>query len=307
MLHGIIPINKPSGMTSHDVVFKMRKILHMKKVGHTGTLDPEVTGVLPICVGEGTKLTEYMQTMPKSYRARVTLGFSTDTEDQTGTLTERSDTSLITDDDIDRIIASFPEYYEQQVPMYSSVKVDGKKLYEYARAGKTVNRPRRTVQIYRLERSSEITREGASIHFYMDVECSKGTYVRTLAVDIGRQLEVHAHMSHLVRTASCNIELDQAITMEALQEMDHEKAVVPILEILKDEPVLDIEDEEFLFKIRNGQKMAKSDIMESVEDDSTDLVVFTHEGKPLGIYYPHPAKPDEMKPYQMFNIQEAMK
>lgn len=307
MLHGVIPINKPRGMTSHDVVFKMRKILHMKKVGHTGTLDPEVTGVLPICVGEGTKLTEYMQTKRKSYRARVTLGFSTDTEDQTGTVTGESDISAIADEDIDRVITSFPKDYDQQVPMYSSVRVDGRKLYEYAREGRAVERPIRTVQIYKLERTSEITREDNLIHFYVEAECSKGTYMRTLAVDIGRQLEVHAHMSHLVRTASCNIDLAQAITLEELQEMDHEKAVVSILEILKDEPKVDITDDAFLFKIRNGQKMPKSDIMESVGDDSADLVVFTHEGRPLGIYYPHPAKPDEMKPYQMFNIQEAMK
>lgn len=307
MLHGVIPINKPRGMTSHDVVFKMRKILGMKKVGHTGTLDPEVTGVLPICIGEGTKLTEYMQTKRKSYRARVTLGFATDTEDQTGTVTGKSDISGITDDQIDRVIASFPEDYEQQVPMYSSVRVDGRKLYEYAREGKTVERPKRIVKIYSLERTSGITREDGLIHFYVDVECSKGTYVRTLAVDIGRHLSVHAHMSHLIRTASCGIDIENAITMEELKEMDHEDAVVPLLEILKDEPAVDIKDDGFLFKIRNGQKMPKSDIMESVEDDGAEIVVFTHEGKPLGIYYPHPAKPDVMKPYQMFNIQEAMK
>ncbi|WP_411844091.1 tRNA pseudouridine(55) synthase TruB [Salinicoccus sp. HZC-1] len=307
MLHGVIPINKPRGMTSHDVVFKMRKILGMKKVGHTGTLDPEVTGVLPISVGEGTKLTEYMQTKRKSYHARVTLGYTTDTEDQTGKITDKSDVSHITDGEIDRVISSFPHDYKQQVPMYSSVKVDGRKLYEYAREGKEVERPVRTVQIYSIRRTSEIIREEELIHFYVDVDCSKGTYIRTLAVDIGRRLSVHAHMSHLIRTASCGIGIDNAITMEELKEMEHEDAVVPLLEILKDEPVVDIKDDEFLFKIRNGQKMPKSDIMESVEDDEADLVVFTHEGRPLGVYYPHPAKPDEMKPYQMFNIQEAMK
>ncbi len=307
MLHGVIPIDKPRGMTSHDVVFKMRKILGMKKVGHTGTLDPEVTGVLPIVVGEGTKLTEYMQTKRKSYRARVTLGFATDTEDQTGKVTEESDVSSITDAEIDQVIGSFPEAYEQQVPMYSSVRVEGRKLYEYAREGKSVERPWRTVQMYKLERTSSITREDGLIHFYIDAECSKGTYVRTLAVDIGRRLSVHAHMSHLVRTESCGIALEQAVAMDALQEMEHSDAVIPILEILKEESVVDIKDEGFLFKIRNGQKMSKSAIMESVEGDGGDLIVFTYGGRPLGVYYPHPDKPDEMKPYQMFNIQEAMK
>lgn len=307
MLHGVIPINKPQGMTSHDVVFKMRKILGMKKVGHTGTLDPEVTGVLPICIGEGTKLTEYMQQKKKSYRARVTLGFSTDTEDQTGTVTGTSDVTEVTDEDIDRVITSFPQDYEQQVPMYSSVKVNGRKLYEYAREGEMVERPRRTVKIYSLERVSEITRRDGLIHFDVEAACSKGTYMRTLAVDIGRGLSVHAHMSKLVRTSSCGIGMERTITMEELQDMDHSKAVVPLLEILKDEPLVDITDEEFLFRIRNGQKMSKSDIMDSVEDDEAEYVVFAHAGRPLGVYYPHPDKPGEMKPYQMFNIQEAMK
>ncbi|WP_017548550.1 tRNA pseudouridine(55) synthase TruB [Salinicoccus carnicancri] len=307
MLHGVIPIDKPRGMTSHDVVFKMRKILGIKKVGHTGTLDPEVTGVLPICIGEGTKLTEYMQAKEKSYIARVTLGLSTDTEDQTGTVTGTSDVSELTDDDIDSVVTSFPSDYEQQVPMYSSVKVNGRKLYEYAREGETVERPRRTVKIYSLERVSEITRRDGLIHFDVEASCSKGTYMRTLAVDIGRGLDVHAHMSKLVRTSSCGISIDRAITLEDLQDMDHRKAVVPLLEILKDAPLVDIMDAEFLFRIQNGQKMPKSDIMDSVEDDEAEYVVFTHGGRPLGVYYPHPDKPGEMKPYQMFNIQEAMK
>src|SRR5699024_8929615 len=157
---------------------------------------------------------------------------------------------------------------------------------------------RRTVKIYSLKRVSEITREDSLIHFdvetacskgtyvrtgsfhiemdetviHFDVEtaCSKGTYVRTLAVDIGRGLSVHAHMSKLIRTSSCGIGLDRAITMEELQDMDHRKAVVPLLEILKDEPAVDITDTEFLFRIRNGQKMSKSDIMDSVEDDEAE-------------------------------------
>src|SRR5699024_12159827 len=120
-------------------------------------------------------------------------------------------------------------------------------------------------------------------------------------------LAVHARMSKLIGASCCGMGLERAITMEELQDMDHRKAVVPLREILKDEPAVDITDTEFLFRIRNGQKMPKSDIMDSVEDDEAEYVVFTHGGRPLGVYYPHPEKPGEMKPYQMFNIQEAMK
>lgn len=307
MLNGVIPIDKPRGMTSHDVVFRMRKILKMKKVGHTGTLDPEVTGVLPICAGEATKLTEYMQTKHKSYQARVTLGYSTDTEDQTGKVLEESALSHITEEMIKSAVNSFIGDYAQQVPMYSSVRVDGRKLYEYAREGKSVERPFRTVKICDIEQPGEIIREDGLIHFDIGVVCSKGTYIRTLAKDIGRRLGSEAHMSALVRTGSCGIDLSQTLTMEALSDHEPGEVAVSILDILKDEPVIDIKDDELLFKIRNGQKMFKSDIMERVEDNDVYYVVFTHSGNPLGMYYPHPDKPEVIKPYQMFNIQEAMK
>ncbi|MFC3419682.1 tRNA pseudouridine(55) synthase TruB [Salinicoccus hispanicus] len=302
-MHGVIPINKPKGLTSHDVVVRMRKILHMKKVGHTGTLDPEVTGVLPIVIGDGTKLTEYMQTKKKRYRAEVTLGFSTDTEDQTGTVEARSDDlSDITDKSIDQAVEGFTGNYLQQVPKYASVRVDGRKLYEYARQGIEVERPIREVHIHSISRTSDIDRKDGLITFEIDVECSKGTYIRTLAVDIGRALGVAAHMSHLVRTESCGITLEQTVTLEALQEADPEDHIVPIAEIIESLPTIDITDADFLFRIRNGQKVGKSDIMDKVDMENVEMVALKHEGVPIGIYYDHPEHEGLMKPYQMFNL-----
>ncbi|WP_271396409.1 tRNA pseudouridine(55) synthase TruB [Salinicoccus roseus] len=302
-MHGVIPVNKPKGLTSHDVVMRMRRILHMKKVGHTGTLDPEVTGVLPICIGEGTKLTEYLQTKKKRYHAEVTLGFSTDTEDQTGEVTGRSEgVTGISDEAIDQAIVSFPGSYHQMVPKYASVRVDGRKLYEYARKGIEVERPVREVFIHEIERTGRVEREAGLVRFSLDVSCSKGTYIRTLAVDIGRHLGVEAHMSALVRTESCGLTLDRAVTLEALQEGEPRDFIVPISELIEDLPSVEITDESFFFKIRNGQKMDKSDIIEKVGKDDADMVAFTSEGVPVGIYYDHPEHTDIMKPYKMFNI-----
>ncbi|TVT29211.1 tRNA pseudouridine(55) synthase TruB [Salinicoccus cyprini] len=302
-MHGVIPINKPKGLTSHDVVMRMRRILHMKKVGHTGTLDPEVTGVLPIVIGDGTKLTEYMQTKKKRYQAQVTLGFSTDTEDQTGAVEARTeDLSGITDASIDQVVAGFLGSYRQQVPKYASVRVDGRKLYEYARQGIEVERPVRTVHIHSISRTSDIEREDGLITFDIDVECSKGTYIRTLAVDIGRALGAHAHMSRLVRTESCGLTLDRTVTLEVLKDSDPADYIVPIAEIIESLPTIEITDQDFLFRIRNGQKVDKSDIMDKVDMENVEMVALRHEGVPIGIYYDHPEREDLMKPYQMFNL-----
>ncbi|WP_031548629.1 tRNA pseudouridine(55) synthase TruB [Salinicoccus luteus] len=302
-MHGVIPVNKPKGLTSHDVVMRMRRILHMKKVGHTGTLDPEVTGVLPICIGEGTKLTEYLQTKKKRYHAEVTLGFSTDTEDQTGEVTGRSDSVTgISDEAIDQAVDAFRGSYRQRVPKYASVRVDGRKLYEYARKGIEVERPVREVFIHEIGRAGRVERESGLVRFSLDVECSKGTYIRTLAVDIGKRLGVEAHMSALVRTESCGLTLDRAVTFEALEAGDPKDAIVPISELIADLPTIEIADESFFFKIRNGQKIDKSDIIEKVGEDDADMVAFTKGGIPVGVYYDHPEHTDIMKPYKMFNI-----
>lgn len=303
MYNGVFPIFKEKGMTSHDVVFKMRKILHMKKVGHTGTLDPEVTGVLPIVTGEATKLTEYMQTKDKSYSAEVTLGIATDTEDAHGAVMEKRGPGVISDDEIDAALRTFTGEYSQQVPLYSSVKVKGRKLYEYARSGEQVERPVKTVFIKEIERTGDIEHVDDLIKFKIDVVCSKGTYIRTLAVDIGSHLNVPAHMSELIRTGSCGFKLHETMTLGELEaSTDEEKQdfLCPVKDIISDENLVGLDDGDLLFKVQNGQKLLKSDIMEMV-NDKNKYIVFLKDDVPLGMYHEHPSKPEELKPFKMFN------
>lgn len=303
MYNGVFPIFKEKGLTSHDVVYKMRKILHMKKVGHTGTLDPDVTGVLPIVVGEATKLTEYMQIKDKSYSAEVTLGISTETEDASGDVTDTLEMERLPDEAVDMTLQSFIGEYNQQVPLYSSVKVAGKKLYEYARSGEAVERPVKTVFIRQIERTGEIEFDGNTVKFNIDVTCSKGTYIRTLAVDIGRALGVPAHMSGLIRTASCGFNISDTVTLERLRTLEDDKKeeyLHPIKDIVCEENLLEIDDEQLLFKVQHGQKLIKSDIMEMVSQKDR-YIVFLKDGKPIGMYHQHPEKADELKPYKMFN------
>lgn len=302
MYHGVIPIYKEAGMTSHDVVFKARKILGMKKIGHTGTLDPDVTGVLPLVLGQATKLTEYMQERDKAYTAEVTLGVSTVTEDASGTVIEQAEVPELDTAEIDKAIQSFAGEYHQQVPLYSSVKVNGKKLYEYARAGIEVERPVKTVFIKDIERTDDIVRKDGTLTFNIEVLCTKGTYIRTLAVDIGKKLGVPAHMSHLVRNASCGFTISQAVTLSELSEMNPEEVIQPVENIITEENTVHISDEDLFFKIRNGQKIYKNDMIKYVDGSSvtSGYIVFKHEGKVIALYMEHPKKPDELKPFKMF-------
>lgn len=302
MYNGVFAVDKPEGMTSHDVVAKVRRLLHIKKVGHTGTLDPEVTGVLPIVVGSATQLTEIMQERDKGYLATVSLGFSTDTEDQTGEVTGTSSIKGITEADIDAAIQSFLGDYNQMVPAYSSVKVNGKKLYLYARKNIEVERPIRKVKIKSIKRVSEIIFNENTIEFEIDVVCSKGTYIRTLAVDIGRQLGVHAHMSKLRRTLSCGISLERTTPLSDLKPED----LIPILEILDDIERVDIIGENTLFRIATGQKISNADMMEIIGQKDLERILFVYKNQPVGIYRKHPTKVGWYKPFKMFLTREDL-
>src|SRR5690625_1719135 len=187
-MHGIIPLYKPKGFTSHDCVFKIRKLTGIKKVGHTGTLDPNVEGVLPICIGEATKVIPFIQNLPKTYMAEIYLGKATTTEDSDGEITsEKIVEKLPSDEEIADVLTQFTGKIKQQVPLYAAVKVKGKKLYEYARKNIPVERPIREVMIYQLERID--SEKSASYNrIQIRVKCSKGTYIRTLSVDIGNAL-----------------------------------------------------------------------------------------------------------------------
>lgn len=218
-MNGIINLKKEAGMTSHDAVFKLRKILGTKKIGHGGTLDPDVVGVLPIAVGKATRMVEFMQDEGKVYEGEITLGFSTTTEDASGEVVERTPVESPLDAaEVDRMIAQMVGEIEQVPPMYSAVKVNGRKLYEYARAGEEVERPVRRVTIYEFMRTSEISYEEGLARFRFRVKCSKGTYIRTLSVDLGEKLGYAAHMSHLTRTSAAGLQLDDALTLEEISE-----------------------------------------------------------------------------------------
>ena len=218
-MNGIINLKKEAGMTSHDAVYKLRKILGTKKIGHGGTLDPDVVGVLPIAVGKATRMVEFMQDEGKVYEGEITLGYSTTTEDASGEVV--SETPVLSPLDeklVDEAIASLTGPITQIPPMYSAVKVNGRKLYEYARAGQEVERSERQVTIYSFERTSPISYEDKLARFTFRVKCSKGTYIRTLSVDLGEKLGYAAHMSHLTRTSAAGLRLEDSLTLEEIAE-----------------------------------------------------------------------------------------
>ncbi|CDZ99583.1 tRNA pseudouridine synthase B [Jeotgalicoccus saudimassiliensis] len=302
-IHGVIPVDKPAGMTSHDVIYKMRRVLGTKKVGHTGTLDPAVTGVLPIVIGDATKLTEILQERDKRYSATVTLGYTTDTEDATGKTLESEEVKegSVTKKDVLAVIEQFKGDYSQTVPLYSSVRVNGRKLYWYAHEGIEVERPSRTVQIKNLELTGDVRYEDGKISFDIDVTCSKGTYIRTLAVDIGKALGYPAHMSYLRRTGSCGFSIEQSIRLDDLRSGAVKAEPIPIIDMLAGMLQHDITDEDLLFQITHGQKVVKSDILTMLGLTELDTILFTRGDMPLGIYKTHPEKPDQLKPSKMFN------
>ena len=218
-MNGIINLKKEAGMTSHDAVFKLRKILGTKKIGHGGTLDPDVVGVLPIAVGKATRMVEFMQDEGKVYEGEITLGYSTTTEDASGeVVAETPVLSPLDEKLVDEAIASLTGPIIQIPPMYSAVKVNGRKLYEYARAGQEVERPERQVTIYSFKRTSPISYEDRLARFSFRVKCSKGTYIRTLSVDLGEKLGYAAHMSQLTRTSAAGLQLEDALTLEEIAE-----------------------------------------------------------------------------------------
>ncbi|WP_217557485.1 tRNA pseudouridine(55) synthase TruB [Paenibacillus sp. GbtcB18] len=220
-IEGILPILKPKGMTSHDVVAKARRFLGIKRIGHTGTLDPEVTGVLPLCIGRATRMVEYIQELPKQYEAAMVFGLATDTEDLSGNVLEEIPHVQLAEDKVRSVIQSFVGEISQVPPMYSAVKVDGKRLYELARAGVEVERKARNVTIYEIELLElDLNRDHPEVRFR--VLCSKGTYIRTLCVDIGRALGVPAAMKELVRSSTGRIGLEQCVALEDLPRLREE-------------------------------------------------------------------------------------
>ena len=217
MLDGIIVIDKPKHYTSHDVVAKVKKILNVKKVGHTGTLDPNATGVLPILVGQGTKLSEYILNHDKEYIAVLKLGVQTDTADEEGKIINKLEVleKSLKKEEIEKILKSFIGKQSQIPPMYSAIKVNGKKLYEYARKGEKVELLPRQVEIYNME-LIRIDEEEKQITF--KVSCSKGTYIRSLCEDIAKKLNTVGYMKELKRVKVGEFKIEDSIKIEDLEK-----------------------------------------------------------------------------------------
>ncbi|UJL47971.1 tRNA pseudouridine(55) synthase TruB [Virgibacillus sp. NKC19-16] len=298
-MNGILPLWKPKGMTSHDCVIQIRKIFKTKKVGHTGTLDPEVEGVLPMCIGEATKIVPYLTETEKGYIAQVKLGQATDTEDRHGTVVEeKSVAELPSEKRIENVLQSFRGTIKQVPPMYSAVKINGKKLYEYARAGEEVKRPVREATIHDLKRLPLKANEGTD-RFSMEIICSKGTYIRTLCVDIGKRLGYPAHMSDLVRTKSASFTKENTVTFaiieEAAKHNHQDQLLIPMIKGLDHLDILYV-DEETKRKVHHGQKISKPKKI-----IKTDPFVVMHDQQLLAIYQIHPQKPEQMKPVRVFH------
>ena len=240
-LCGVILVNKHKGVTSHDIVFKIRKLYGTKKVGHTGTLDPLSTGVLPVLIGRGAKAAEYLLSENKAYRAEITLGLTTDTEDITGNILSKSDT-LPSKNQFFEALERFVGEIEQTPPMYSALKVDGKKLCDLAREGKIIEREKRKITIFKIEPA--VIDEAKGI-YSLYVECSKGTYIRTLCADIGAYLGCGAVMSELERVKSGDFDLKDAYTVEQLEKMTEEQKedlVMPIERLFMEAPEVILSD-----------------------------------------------------------------
>lgn len=299
MINGIINVYKEQGYTSHDVVAKMRGILKMKKIGHTGTLDPEAQGVLPVCIGKATKLVDLITDKDKTYMAVLKLGITTDTQDMTGQILTTSEVTVGLEQ-IQEVMKHYIGEYLQLPPMYSAIKVGGKKLYELARQGKEIERERRKVIIKDIkildysEQYHEVT---------VSVDCGKGTYIRTLLHDIGAELGCGGAMKSLLRTAVGNFHMEQALTLAQIEEKVKENVldeyIVPIDRMFDTYNKVNV-DKQYHKLIYNGNPFSKAHLTERPDVNSSDMVrVYDADDIFIGIYRYDTAE-KQYKPVKLF-------
>lgn len=291
---GVINIYKEKGFTSHDVVNIVRKSLGKVKTGHTGTLDPDAEGVLPICVGKATKLADYIAADIKEYKAELTLGITTTTEDIWGDVIEEKSVNL-SEEEVFEAIMSFKGEYSQKPPMYSAVKVNGKKLYELAREGIEVERKTRLINIYEIR---DIKNLGNNRYeFY--VLCSKGTYIRTLCKDIGEKLGCGGCMSSLTRTRSGNFYIEDSIKIndfkKAVSENRTDEIIIPVEKILENYKRVHISSKAEKFVV-NGNKISLSYVKEKDIAEGEKVAAVDSKKRIVGIY---DVKGDFIKPVTM--------
>lgn len=270
--NGILIVNKPSGITSRDVVNIVGKTLNIKKVGHTGTLDPMATGVLVLCLGNALKVCELITANDKEYIAKVILGIETETLDTTSPIINTKKTN-ITKEEIEKVLNSFKGSYIQEVPKYSAVKINGKKLYEYAREGKEIELPKKMVTIYDIQLVSDITYYNDTTTFYIKTTVSKGTYIRSLIRDIGYKLNTYGCMDSLERTRQGIFNIDNSYTLEEIKNNNYK--LLSIEKSLPNIPLVEV-DNKTLFKIRNGVKLKKF--------FTGDMAIIKDKNKVVAIY-----------------------
>lgn len=305
MINGIVNIYKEKGYTSHDVVAVLRKVVGQKKIGHTGTLDPDATGVLPVCLGRATKVCELLTDHDKTYEALLLLGKTTDTQDISGEVLEERDPGDLTEEEVRSCIESFIGEYDQIPPMYSALKVNGKKLYELAREGKTVERKSRKVQIHGI-RILEMNLP----HVRMEVDCSKGTYIRTLCHDIGEKLQVGGCMEELERTkVGCFLKEDAVTLDEVRQKMEQGEGAelfTPLDQIFAELPAVTVTDAKAWMSY-NGNDLPEHFLLEKEAwTDGQEVRVYDSRKNFIGLYqYRAPKKLFHIK--KMFLDPEAEK
>jgi tRNA pseudouridine55 synthase len=296
-------VYKPTGMTSHDVVARLRRIYNLKKIGHLGTLDPLAEGVLPVCLGHATRLIEYFPD-DKCYRAEVTLGRTTTTLDSEGEEVSVTDCSGLdlSEARIQEVLVRFTDTITQQVPLYSAVHVGGKKLYELARQGKTADLPTREVTIHQLSLVEQRDENPAHPVLVLDVHCSSGTYIRSLARDIGDAFGCGAYMSHLIRTRHGRFEANQSVSLETLQQAEdplrYLQDPVPFLTL----PSLEVASAEEAAKLSNGIKIqpdleAAGGVAVKLKPNALYLAM--HAGRLLGVVE---VVSQKLKPIKIFHL-----
>lgn len=287
-MDGIVLINKEKNCTSRDVVNQVSKILKTKKIGHTGTLDPIATGVLVLCIGKATKLVEVITSYDKEYEAEVILGIKTDTKDITGKIL-KEEKAIISKENIEDCLKKMIGTYNQTVPIYSAVKINGKKLYEYARNNEEIELPKRKVTIKELKLISDITYEKEKTKFKIKCHVSKGTYIRSLIEDIATNLNTIGTMENLKRTKQGNFQIASANT---IQDIENNKfKIYSIEEILEKFYKIEMTDDLY-FKIKNGSIIKNN--------YNHDIVAFTKNDKVIAIYKEYSKDKTLLKPWKMF-------
>lgn len=289
-MNGILVINKPKGYTSRDIVNIISKKLGTKKVGHTGTLDPMAEGVLVLPVGRALKISELLTSNKKEYKARVILGYETDTLDITGKETKRNN-PIVSEEDIKRALQEMIGRQLQEVPIYSAVKINGKKLYEYARNNIPVTLPKKEIEVYELSLIDNAKKLKDTIEFTIYCRVSKGTYIRSLIRDIALKLGTYGTMKELVRTRQGIFTIEKAYTLEDIEKADYR--LIPIKEALPNIKQINLDDK-LLKKVKNGQ------VLDSFFTEDLALLV-DKKGNEIAIY--KKTENNKVKPYKMIEVQ----